>query len=141
MDNDMFGAFVPHPWLEFGEANNGYFGSPETFLFSARPFEHFGWTGLAQPAPHPAGAGESATNSGEPVSDPKGAGTTYFMHATGTSLAIGGGGEGHGLQLDDELRHGSSYPCATFGNRGLAKTPEFICGTVEVWRFRARSYI
>lgn len=144
MDGDMFGAFLPHPWLEFCNSNNGYFGSPETFLFSVRPFEHFGWVGLTQPAQTPVSAHETPAGGTEPSLASNGApvaATTYFMHATVTSLAIGGGGDGHGLQLDEELKHGSSYPCSTFGNRGLAKNSDFVCGTVEAWRFRVRSYL
>eukprot|EP00039_Didymoeca_costata_P003999 m.70898 g.70898 ORF g.70898 m.70898 type:complete len:897 (+) comp12183_c0_seq1:401-3091(+) len=116
-DGYTFGAFLPHPWTE-REENRRFFGSPETFLISLRPeFNHYRWVGL---------------DTTREIKDPP----PYFMLAQKNSLAIGGGGgEGYAIQLDDELRYGSSYPCDTFDNPKLTKENKFECVAVEVWKF------
>ena len=46
MKGEAFGSFIPHPWSE-RKHSDGYFGSPETFLFALTPsYEHFSWVGL-----------------------------------------------------------------------------------------------
>lgn len=71
--------------------------------------------------------------------------TTYgeprLFRATGTNrfyylclddmLAFGGGGH-FALSLDEDLLHGTSGPCETFGSLCLAHTPEFELKNVEV---------
>ena len=122
MSGQVFGAFLPHPWSRWREHNIGYFGSPETFLFSANPgkeYVPYTWVGMDDAAK------ESA----------------YFMYATASTIAVGGGGSGHGIQLDAELR-GSSSTCDTFLNARLAgETEAFECAAVEVWQFVSRSVI
>ena len=40
-----------------------------------------------------------------------------------------------GLWLDENLYHGSSYPCKTYDNEVLASTEQFTIQAVEAWCF------
>jgi hypothetical protein len=132
MAGHVFGAFVPHPWSQWRDGGyGGYFGSPETFLYSANPGQEYisyKWVGMdadADADPTAAVAKESA----------------YFMYATAQTIALGGGGSGHGIQLDEEL-NGTSSTCNTFLNACLSGESEnFECAAVEVWHFVSRSTI
>ncbi|XP_065030645.1 uncharacterized protein LOC135653090 isoform X1 [Musa acuminata AAA Group] len=79
--------------------------------------------------------------------------TTYgeprLFRATGTNrfyylclddmLAFGGGGH-FALSLDEDLLHGTSGPCETFGSLCLAHSPEFELKNVELWSFAHSSH-
>ncbi|GAQ85194.1 hypothetical protein KFL_002230150 [Klebsormidium nitens] len=58
----------------------------------------------------------------------------YFLLCTNEGLAFGGG-DHFALRIDEELLHGSSGPCATFGSPCLAHSEEFDIRYVEVWGF------
>ena len=134
MSGDSFGCFIPHPWSERHNVS-GYFGSPETFLFALTPsYEHFEWVGLSSQARDSAVPGGDQESTLVPPA-------SFFMHATQSTIAIGGGGAGHALELDSELCHGSSHTCDTFKNPVLSSggRNDFKCATVEVWKFVSRT--
>ncbi|KMZ69391.1 Oxidation resistance 1-like protein [Zostera marina] len=62
-----------------------------------------------------------------------GANRFYYL-CVNDMLAFGGGGK-FGLSLDEDMLHGSSGPCDTFGNLCLAHEPEFELKNVELWGF------
>lgn len=62
-----------------------------------------------------------------------GANRFYYL-CVNDMLAFGGGGK-FGLCLDEDMLHGSSGPCDTFGNLCLAHEPEFELKNVELWGF------
>eukprot|EP01105_Mastigella_eilhardi_P013764 TRINITY_DN3132_c0_g1_i2.p2 TRINITY_DN3132_c0_g1~~TRINITY_DN3132_c0_g1_i2.p2 ORF type:complete len:307 (-),score=92.70 TRINITY_DN3132_c0_g1_i2:80-1000(-) len=106
-DGHLFGAYVPERLSVYPEH---YYGTGETFLFSISPVAaKYEWS----PVP--------PTNS-------------YFLLVEQSQLCIGGGDEGFGLSLDEELQHGSSHQCDTFHNRPLhcGVTPAFECVELEV---------
>ena len=133
MTGRTFGAFLPHPWSQWKDASSGYFGSPETFLFMQSPkYTAYKWVGLdALVGIEP--SAEAAEKSGAP--------SAYFMYANAKTIAVGGGGSGHALQLDEELR-GTSSPCDTFQNLCLNGGSEsFECASLECWDFVSRSTV
>ncbi|XP_035527551.1 nuclear receptor coactivator 7 isoform X1 [Morone saxatilis] len=82
------------------------YGTGETFLFSFNPdFQAYRWSGE----------------------------NSYFVSGNLESLAIGAGGGGFGLWLDDDLYHGSSFSCPTFHNESLSSQEDFIVQDLEVW--------
>lgn len=71
---------------------------------------------------------------GEPrLFKPTGANRFYYL-CLNDALAFGGGGS-FALCVDEDLLHGSSGSCATFGNSCLAYSPEFELKNVELWGF------
>ena len=51
-------------------------------------------------------------------------------------IAVGGGGIGHGLELDSDFATCMSHSCATFGNDPLGGDKfQFKCANVEAWHF------
>ncbi|KAJ0967509.1 hypothetical protein J5N97_024426 [Dioscorea zingiberensis] len=58
----------------------------------------------------------------------------YYYLCLNDLLAFGGGSS-FALCLDEDLLHGSSGPCETFGNLCLAHTQEFELKNVELWGF------
>lgn len=132
MAGRTFGAFLPHPWSQWQDAASGYFGSPETFLFMLSPkYMAYKWAGLDAIV----GVDPSAADASEKREAP----AAYFMYATAKTIAVGGGGSGHALQLDAELR-GTSSPCDTFQNVCLnGESENFECASLEVWNFVSRS--
>ncbi|OEL29503.1 hypothetical protein BAE44_0009478 [Dichanthelium oligosanthes] len=71
---------------------------------------------------------------GEPrLFRPTGANRFYYL-CLNDALAFGGGGS-FALCLDEDLLHGSSGSCETFGNSCLAYSPEFELKNVEVRYF------
>ncbi|KAK7343990.1 hypothetical protein VNO77_13168 [Canavalia gladiata] len=64
---------------------------------------------------------------------PTGANRYYYM-CLNDLLALGGGGN-YALCLEEDLLTGTSGPCDTFGNSGLAHSPEFELKNVELWGF------
>ncbi|KQK16472.1 TLD domain-containing protein 2 [Brachypodium distachyon] len=71
---------------------------------------------------------------GEPrLFRPTGANRYYYLCLKDT-LAFGGGGN-FALRLDEDLIHGTSGSCETFGNSCLAHGPEFELKNVELWGF------
>mmetsp|Transcript_9965 Transcript_9965/g.25565 ORF Transcript_9965/g.25565 Transcript_9965/m.25565 type:complete len:186 (+) Transcript_9965:80-637(+) len=135
---DRFGAFLTNPWTERYRQNGHYFGNGDCFVFSLGPeVKVYPWVGLtdvSESDDDDAGAGAAgAAEVG------KGGVPSLFMYATDDVLAVGGGGGGHAIQLDEQLKDGLSQPCATFGNPGLlTKGDAFTCARVEVWSFSPR---
>lgn len=58
----------------------------------------------------------------------------YFVLCLNEALAFGGG-EHFALRLEEDLLHGSSGTCETFGSPCLAHTEDFAIKQVEVWGF------
>ncbi|XP_008785158.1 oxidation resistance protein 1-like [Phoenix dactylifera] len=58
----------------------------------------------------------------------------YYYLCLNDLLAFGGGGN-FALRLDEDLLHGMSGPCETFGNLCLAHSEEFELKNVELWGF------
>lgn len=102
---EIFGAFMTST-LKY---NSGYYGDRDTFLwrFTPNPVK-YAWT--------------------EGCSD-------YFIFASSKVLQVGGGGEGVGLSLDNELWHGKSQRCSAFNNEPLTEEEEgeFECVHVEIY--------
>ena len=55
-----------------------------------------------------------------------------FQHAEPDLLSVGGGG-GHALSLDSDLRFGRTERCQTFENPSLCPAGEFEAKVVEVY--------
>ncbi|KAM0949367.1 putative TLDc domain-containing protein [Dioscorea sansibarensis] len=71
---------------------------------------------------------------GEPrLFRPTGANRYYYLCLN--DLLAFGGGSNFALCLDEDLLHGSSGLCETFGNLCLAHSPEFELKNVELWGF------
>ena len=88
------------------EAKKGYYGNGESFVFSVVPQPQvYRWTGLNE----------------------------LFVTSTDNCFAMGGGGEGFAIQLDDELDTGVSNKSTTFHNQMLSSVEFFKCLNVEVW--------
>ncbi|KAJ3036539.1 oxidation resistance protein 1 [Rhizophlyctis rosea] len=114
-DENVFGAFGS----EHFHVRTGYYGTGSCFLFK---------------------------QSSSPENVDGGSGEVKVFHATGENdylmlsephfIALGGG-EGHfGLWISEDLFHGHSGPCLTFGNERLGDRPEFDVLGVEVWGFK-----
>ena len=58
-----------------------------------------------------------------------------FLHCNHDRIAIGGGGAGHAIEIDDDLRHGTTYASSTFENEPLTPTTDFECVGLEFWGF------
>lgn len=59
----------------------------------------------------------------------------YFIKGNKESLAIGAGEGLFGLWLDEDLYHGRSHPCSTFGNECLSSKEDFVIKALEIWAF------
>ncbi|KAG5366322.1 Oxidation resistance protein 1 [Yarrowia sp. B02] len=57
----------------------------------------------------------------------------FVVYCNPHFLSLGGGDGKYGLWLDDALKTGVTYPCATFGNESLGDE-KFDVVAVEVWR-------
>ena len=60
-----------------------------------------------------------------------------FVLSNPHCFAMGGGGEGYAIQLDDELDTGVSNKSDTFNNDVLSSSEFFKCLNVEVWMLNA----
>lgn len=86
---------------------NEYYGNGENFVFTIAPTPKvYKWTGE----------------------------NDFFVVSNQRNFAIGGGGDGFAIQLDDELATGVSNRSKTFNNDVLASTEFFKCLNVEVWQ-------
>eukprot|EP00598_Pedospumella_elongata_P010053 CAMPEP_0185014934 /NCGR_PEP_ID=MMETSP1098-20130426/99573_1 /TAXON_ID=89044 /ORGANISM="Spumella elongata, Strain CCAP 955/1" /LENGTH=242 /DNA_ID=CAMNT_0027544041 /DNA_START=1297 /DNA_END=2022 /DNA_ORIENTATION=+ len=84
----------------------GYYGNGESFVFSVVPTPRVHkWTGKNE----------------------------LFVLSNPHCFAMGGGGEGYAIQLDDELDTGVSNKSDTFNNNVLSSSEFFKCLNVEVW--------
>merc|ERR1719282_104152 len=105
----VFGAFVTEEWRQSPHV----FGDLEMFLFSMRP----------KMAHYPA---RPQLNR-------------QFIRVTRETIQIGQGNFGVGLYLDNELNHGNTASCATYGNQALdgsdQTTSDFQVKQVELWGF------
>ncbi|XP_065178965.1 oxidation resistance protein 1-like isoform X2 [Sycon ciliatum] len=59
----------------------------------------------------------------------------FFVKGDTDALCFGSGEGTFGLWLDENLYHGSSYPCKTYDNEVLASTEQFTIQAVEAWCF------
>ena len=130
---NIFGAFCSE-WREPNQPN-AFYGSGETFLFSVERVEGLPPLPAGEhPPPHEAVQIYRWTGA-----------NSLFMFSDREHLAIGSGGH-FGVWLDSELLHGSSGPCATFGNQclcypahavvggmDLPAVGEFRCSVLEIW--------
>eukprot|EP01032_Pedospumella_encystans_P008275 gene8275-9841_t len=88
----------------------GYYGNGESFVFSVVPTPRVHkWTGKNE----------------------------LFVLSNPHCFAMGGGGEGYAIQLDDELDTGVSNKSDTFNNNVLSSSEFFKCLNVEVWMLNA----
>jgi hypothetical protein len=139
----VFGSFTSSPWRQ----NNKYFGVGESFLFRMR---HNRTTPVHS-------LFEQAQLESEIDVFPYQFTNDYVQLCTRDKLALGGGGGstiqtddtaavflewsdyGFGLALDENLLHGTTSPCATFGNNSLVSGVEsgetFDVLNLEVWTF------
>jgi len=60
---------------------------------------------------------------------------SYFIKGNKESLAIGAGEGVFGLWVDEDLYHGRSHPCSTFGNECLSSKEDFVVKALEIWAF------
>lgn len=85
-----------------------FYGTGESFLFTFHPeFKCYSW------------AGENA----------------YFIKGNAASFAIGASEGKFGLWLDDDLFHGRTQECTTYGNEPLCEEEDFIVKALEAWGF------
>ncbi|KAK9082892.1 hypothetical protein Scep_029363 [Stephania cephalantha] len=106
MQGAVFGGLLEGPLMP--TAKRKYQGTNETFVFT--------------------------TIYGQPrIFRPTGVNRYYYM-CLNDLLAFGGGGN-FALRVDEDLLHGTSGPCDTFGNECLAHSPEFELKNVELWGF------
>ncbi|RYG69367.1 hypothetical protein EON64_02865 [archaeon] len=83
-----------------------YYGSGESFVFSVIPtIQAYKWTQK----------------------------NNFFVLSHTEGLAMGGGGEGFAIQIDDELDTGVSNHSDTYDNPTLSSNEFFKCLNVEVW--------
>uniref|UniRef100_A0A914D956 TBC1 domain family member 24 n=1 Tax=Acrobeloides nanus TaxID=290746 RepID=A0A914D956_9BILA len=117
----VFGAYCSASWLERRDlrerTKTRYFGTGESFVFMIDAQLQlpivYAWVGK---------------NSDRPDNCPQ-----MFMTAGDKFLIIGSGG-GDAIAIRDELSHGLSYPCETFGSPTLVPGNEFSINEMEVWR-------
>jgi len=101
----LFGAFVP---VELKSRGEHFYGTGEAFLFTFSPKPCvYEWT--------------PDRNS-------------FFFMVSNNCLSVGGGGEGPGLWLDEELNEGHSYRSETFQNEPLDE------GRTEFWVKRVEAF-
>ena len=101
----------------------------ENFVFTLAPFAKlYPWVGRLD-------ADSPASQDSENVTS---YGTNLFVRSTPDTLAIGGGGSGLALLLEDLLIKGETATCKTFGNDPLTgdKSKTFDIHTLEVFAFR-----
>lgn len=92
----VLGAFSSHSY----KVSPNYFGDSDTFLYTLKPQRaKFGWK---KPS-------EEYKDSND-----------YFIQADLKGIKFGGGREGYGLSLDENLVYGNSHRCGTFDNSPLA---------------------
>lgn len=83
-----------------------YYGNGECFVYSLVPTPQvYKWTGKNE----------------------------LFVLSNGNCFAMGGGGDGYAIQLDDELDTGVSNHSDTFENNVLSSSEFFKCLNIEVW--------
>jgi hypothetical protein len=102
----LFGAYLSEAW----RPGHRYFGTGESFLFSARR--------PADPEPRLVPFRWTRANA-------------HFAHADAHGLSFGS--PDSGLALDAALEAGSSCASRTYGNEPLAGSPDFRCVKLEVW--------
>ncbi len=123
-DNCVFGAFCPVPLSNRLNKQKSYsiaafFGTGETFLFKLRPImEKYEWVGIEL---------QGETDRSQEL----------YMYADNKSLIIGSGGEGSGLEIDENLAHGTSRKCDTFSNEPLCAGTAFEIQVLEVLSFKS----
>ena len=89
--SDVFGYWASETWCM--KKGRSFYGTGDSFLFTFDKTDRhklhcFRWT---------------KKNS-------------LFMNSSSTHIAVGSGGSGFAICLDDELEKGTSFPCDTYGN-------------------------
>lgn len=140
----VFGAFLSEAWPETDDKRGNFYGTGETFLFTLKPrAKMYAWVGRDEDLSTAASyADGGAENDQDAVAK---SGATFirdrascFIMATKRDITIGGGGNGHGLWLNEDLSHGTTDNCLTFDNdplTGNSKEKFFNCLNVEVFAF------
>mmetsp|Transcript_16515 Transcript_16515/g.34540 ORF Transcript_16515/g.34540 Transcript_16515/m.34540 type:complete len:619 (-) Transcript_16515:136-1992(-) len=160
-NGEVFGTFTSAPW----RINNKYFGTGESFLWRMRHNRNTPVHSLF----------EQAQLESEIDVFPYNGSNDYIQLCTRDKLALGGGSVlrpgsnkdpsygqggdisgtsdvylewndyGFGLALDENLLHGTSSPCATFGNSGLVNSSNggelFDVMNLEVWTFTSATTV
>jgi hypothetical protein len=112
-DGAVLGCFTATAWHE----ESAYYGTGVSLIFrfkSTDDIDVFPWTGK----------------------------NTLFQYSTETKIAVGGGGEGFGIVLEQDFSTCASYPCETYGNTASLASLETdsaaTCGVsnVELWSFQ-----
>lgn len=153
MAGDVFGAFLTYGWdYHLDEHGRGYFGNGESFVFrcntpaavadGAPPCEVYPWVGIT-----------SNAETGEPVLPPTpiaaqparglhdgrdGGPPSLFMHGSIHRICVGGGSQGHAIELDSTLRVGRSQSSDTYGSPSLvhaSSSGDFEVAAVQVFAF------
>jgi hypothetical protein len=92
---------------------SAYYGNGESFVFSIEPTAQVHrWTGRNE----------------------------LFVLSNEHCFAMGGGGDGFAIQLDDELDTGVSSRSDTYDNHLLSSSEFFKCLNVEVWTLDMTGY-
>jgi len=112
-NQQVFGAYAAEGWY----STPSVYGSGQNFLFKVP----------AQPDPPVTFA------KVEFYKWKKENGNYCYQMSTQDYIAMGSGGDGYGLWLDDELLNGHSYKCETYGNETLASNTSFKVVAMEVW--------
>jgi len=108
--DNVFGCYAASPWVSTGHR---YYGTGETFLFSAHPhFAVYKWTHA----------------------------NSFFQLSSLDNLAVGGGGH-FGLWIDSEFHTGTTGRSETFDNEPLTVDGDFRCIAFEAWTFRPKSQL
>lgn len=107
-DGHVFGGFADRVW----ERQESYFGAGQAFLFSVNDDDAvsvYHWTGANRMVQHVGGDKRR--------------------------FAMGGGGSGFGLCVEDNFRQGSTSNCETFENEALCPGDSFRVLSFEVYGF------
>ncbi|KAI8370669.1 TLDc domain-containing protein, partial [Radiomyces spectabilis] len=105
-NDELIGAYLS----ETLHISSTYYGSGESFLWQATPTSGltiYRWTEA----------------------------NTYFIYSDRHTIIVGGGNGRCGLWLHEDLIHGNTEACATFGNPPLSKTGSFEYMEIELWGF------
>jgi hypothetical protein len=123
-DNFVFGAYCPVPLSERlnkkkSHSIGSFFGTGETFLFRLRPtMEKYEWVGIKL---------EGETDKTQEL----------YMYADNKTFIIGSGGDGSGLEIDENLANGLTSRCNTFSNEPLFPQTAFEIQVLEVLSFKS----
>lgn len=122
MAGGVFGAYANEPYKPTREGRR-FAGNGECFLWKAGP----------------GSSGDVSDDTGDGLrfqAFPHTGVNDFNIYCTQRFLSMGGGDGHYGLWLDDNLDHGVSSRCLTYGNEPLSASPggKFRIQAVELWR-------